>query len=106
MATYVLTPVEMGRLVMFLTKSHTPLVRPGPNPAEPKSAAQSMSPKDLERLRQKHPNAYRAWTRDDDLRLAKLHKDGATTDDLCATFGRQPGGIRMRLLKLGLCEAE
>jgi hypothetical protein len=99
-ATYVLTPAEMGRVVAFLIKGHTPAGGPRPE-------AQGLPPQEvIERARQTHPNAYRPWTPADESRLAQLYRGGAAIADLCAEFGRQPGGIRMRLKKLGLCEAD
>jgi hypothetical protein len=60
----------------------------------------------IERARQQHPNAYRPWTPADEGRLAQRYRGGATIKDLCAEFGRQPGGIRARLSKLGICDAD
>jgi ATP-dependent DNA helicase PIF1 len=60
----------------------------------------------LETLREKFPNAYRAWSKaeDEDLKERFLH--GEEQKDLVKVFGRQPGSIRARLFKLGLIEEE
>lgn len=53
-------------------------------------------------IRQQYPNAYQPWSDDDELRLANLYASGTDLDKLSHIFGRQPGGIRSRLKKLGL----
>ncbi len=63
--------------------------------------AQSESPAGMtkEELRQKYPQAYKPWPKEEDEKLLKLFKKGMGLKDLCAEFGRQPGGIRSRLRK-------
>ena len=58
----------------------------------------------IEKLREKHPKAYTPWTDDDDRILSAMYEEGATTEELCDRFGRQPGSIRSRLRKLGLID--
>jgi hypothetical protein len=58
----------------------------------------------LELLRQKHPNAYRPWSGEEDERLKELFLSGSPQKELAKEFGRQPGSIRARLVKLGLIE--
>ena len=53
-------------------------------------------------IRKQHPDAYARWTEDDDAGLTMRFGDGATIDELAEEFGRQRGGIRSRLKKLGL----
>ena len=53
-------------------------------------------------IRQQYPNAYQPWSDDDELCLANLYASGTDLDKLSHIFGRQPGGIRSRLKKLGL----
>ena len=53
-------------------------------------------------IRKQHRNAYMKWTEDDDVRLGMRFGEGATVKKLADEFGRQTGGIRCRLLKLGL----
>ena len=51
-----------------------------------------------------HPNAYERWTKQDEERLVRAFKDGKKTIELAMILGRQPGGIKSRLRKLGLIE--
>jgi len=60
----------------------------------------------LDKLRQKHPNAYRPWSDADDERLQQLFEQGSTPSQLQKEFGRQRGSIHARLVKLGLIEAD
>jgi len=56
----------------------------------------------VEVIQQKHPSAYQLW---DELQEAKLvtgFKAGITIHELAIIMGRQVGGIRSRLKKLGL----
>lgn len=53
-------------------------------------------------LREKHPQAYRPWTDEEEERLKKMFERGKQMKELCEKLGRQPGGIRSRLKKLGL----
>jgi len=73
--------------------------RLGPNP--------NLAPKrgtKFEEIREKHPNAYRPWSKDQDEELKKLFTEGQKIKDLMETFGRKRGGITARLEKLGLVE--
>ena len=58
----------------------------------------------LAEMREKHPNAYRSWSEEDDIKLKKLHGEHKSTKELVKIFGRQRGAIRARLLKLELIE--
>lgn len=60
----------------------------------------------LEKLREKHPNAYRPWAAGDDEKLEAMFKDGTKVSTLVKEFGRQKGSINARLIKLGLIEPE
>jgi hypothetical protein len=53
-------------------------------------------------VREKHPNAGKAWRGDDDEELRRLFTSGNAIDDLALLFGRTPNGIRVRLERLGL----
>ncbi|MFA6177822.1 MAG: PIF1 family DEAD/DEAH box helicase [Candidatus Paceibacterota bacterium] len=55
-------------------------------------------------IREKHPNAYRPWSKEQDEELKKLFTSGAKIIDLMKSFGRKRGGITARLEKLGLVE--
>jgi len=53
-------------------------------------------------IRQRYNQAYAPWTERDDDYLCQRVLEGASIDDLVSEFGRQPGGIRSRIRKLGL----
>ncbi len=56
------------------------------------------------KIREKHPNAYRPWSKEDDQQLTKLFTEGVKVPDLMEKFGRKRGAITARLQKLGLIE--
>jgi DNA-binding NarL/FixJ family response regulator len=56
----------------------------------------------LAQRRQKHPNAYAPWTKEQETELARLHALGMSTREIAKQMGRQPGAITARLEKLGL----
>ena len=58
----------------------------------------------MERQKALYPNAYKPWHTEDDERLAKLYKEGASIEELMAIFQRNHGGITSRLSKLKLIE--
>lgn len=58
----------------------------------------------LAAIREKHPNAGRPWTKDDDDRLTELFGEETPMRVLTKTFGRKSGAITARLAKLGLIE--
>ncbi len=60
----------------------------------------------LHAVREKFPNAYRPWTAEHDGELAQRFEKGEKLKDIAKVFGRQPGSIHARLLKLGLIEEE
>lgn len=60
----------------------------------------------LEVLREKHPNAYRPWSDEEDEKLEELFRAGTTPAKLSKEFGRQNGAIHARLIKLGLVEPD
>jgi hypothetical protein len=55
-------------------------------------------------IREKHPNAYKPWSKEQDEELKKLFTEGQKIKDLMKSFGRKRGGITARLEKLGLVE--
>lgn len=73
-----------------------------PDPNAPKPEVEMSK---LDKLRQKHPNAYRPWSPDDDTKLQEMFEGGTSVAALVKTFGRQRGSINARLIKLGLIEA-
>jgi len=72
--------------------------------SSPKVAEQTPYMQRLEKLREKHPNAYRPWSDEDDEKLKELFEQGTSPAQLSKEFGRQRGSINARLLKLGLIE--
>lgn len=59
-------------------------------------------PKPFAEIREKHPNAYRSWDKEQDEELGRLFSSGISVPDLMEKFGRKRGGITARLEKLGL----
>jgi hypothetical protein len=57
-------------------------------------------------LREKHPNAYRPWSKEEDEDLKERFLSGEQGKELAQVFGRKPNAIKMRLIKLGLIEEE
>jgi len=57
-------------------------------------------------MREKHPNAYKPWSADDDARLTELFRDDKKVSVLVKEFGRQRGAIESRLVRLGLVEPD
>ena len=53
-----------------------------------------------DKLRERHPNAYKPWPAKDDRELLRLHEDGWGIGELARRFGRQPSAIKARLRKL------
>lgn len=72
---------------------------PGEKKAEPELSR-------LEKMRLKHPNAYRPWSAEDDAKLTELFRDNATVSTLTKEFGRHRGAINSRLVRLGLVEPD
>jgi len=61
----------------------------------------------IKKVREKHPGAYASWTEDDDLRLEKDCRNGASIAELANSFGRTRGAIESRIKKLNLkCRQE
>jgi ATP-dependent DNA helicase RecQ len=55
-------------------------------------------------IREKNPSAYAKWTADEEARLVAGFKSGKSVAVLSEVLGRQEGGIRSRLIKLGLIQ--
>jgi hypothetical protein len=58
----------------------------------------------VDAIRQEHPNAYQAWTEDEEQLLTRLHEQGLTVRQIGKILGRQDGGIKSRLKRLGLTD--
>ncbi len=56
----------------------------------------------VEKIRETHPSAYKKWTADEEAMLENLFNGGMSITEIAGMLGRMPGGIRSRLLKLGL----
>lgn len=56
----------------------------------------------FEEAREKHPNAYKPWSSEDDDLLERLYADGTKMKELCSQLGRNRGAITSRIDKLGL----
>ena len=77
-----------------------------------KLIAEKMRPKEVseegktafEKLREAHPNAYRRWREGEEKELAECFNNGESIKSLAVRFGRKIGGVRSRLIKLGLIE--
>ena len=58
----------------------------------------------LAAIREKFPNAGRAWTKEDDDKLTEMHGAETPMKTIVKEFGRKSGAINARLAKLGLIE--
>ena len=58
----------------------------------------------LEKIREKHENAYRKWTEEEEGQVVSNFKNKKSIKEIATLTGRQVGGIRARLIKLGLLE--
>lgn len=58
----------------------------------------------FEKLREKHPKAYMRWGEEEQRELIDLYNKGKTQSEIGKILGRKTGGIRARLVKLGLIE--
>lgn len=54
----------------------------------------------IARMRQKHPRAFEAWSREEDARVREAMAQKAKVADVARELGRQPGAIRRRMEKL------
>lgn len=69
-------------------------------------AKQSKEKTKLEKIREKNPNAYMRWSSDEEAKLVELFNTGKSQTQIAKILGRKIGGIRSRLVKLGLIEDE
>jgi predicted RNA-binding Zn-ribbon protein involved in translation (DUF1610 family) len=63
---------------------------------------QSRYHRKLEQVKSEHPQAYEPWTAEEDKTLIKLFSEEKGIPEISNRMGRQSGGIRSRLKKLGL----
>ena len=52
--------------------------------------------------RQDHPNAYNAWTSEDDQELKQMWAEGQSVHEIAEYFGRKSSAIISRMKKLGI----
>jgi ATP-dependent exoDNAse (exonuclease V) alpha subunit len=74
------------------------------NTKKEKSDSNETGLKPLERIREKHQNAYKKWTAEEEAEIVSYFKSGKSVRKISEISGRQVGGIRARLIKLGLIE--
>lgn len=87
---------------VFLGAPDQPATRPGQSSESNKSSFSGEKSYDVALIRREFNQAYATWSEEDDTYLRKRFLEGATISDLVSEFGRQPGGIRSRIRKLGL----
>lgn len=58
----------------------------------------------LEKIREKHQNAYKKWTDEEEQKVIEEYKKGNSIKEIAKISGRQVGGIKARLVKVGLIE--
>ena len=96
--------IPLREIPAIINKSESIVAFLRPSTESPFKADEFLSfkpAKTLERIRAQYPNAYRAWTKEDDDRLATLHKSGKSIKELTLIFQRNDGAITSRLRKLG-----
>ncbi len=54
----------------------------------------------LAKMREKHPNAYKPWTAEDDAKLSERYQNGDSIEKLTKTLGRHERSVVMRIQKL------
>jgi len=59
---------------------------------------------DLTKIREDHPKAYVRWTPDEERELIRLFEQEKSIFEIAKTIQRQQGGVKSRLIKLGLIE--
>ncbi len=70
----------------------------------PELAGKPLRGMKLKEIRAQHPNAYAKWTPEEEKEIIEKFKSGKSIKDISALSGRKVGGIRSRLVKLGLIE--
>ena len=67
-----------------------------------KLVSESPYPRRLENLRSCYPQAYKPWTTEEEKQLTELFDESKSVGEISKLIGRQSGGIRSRLRKIGL----
>ena len=55
---------------------------------------------------EEHPNAYRRWSQAEEDTIIEAYHRGDAFEQIAATVGRRVGGVRSRLILLGIIEPE
>lgn len=71
---------------------------------ESKKVKSTVNPNSLKKIQIEYPKAYTEWTAEDELYLESEFKNGKSIDKIAQVLQRKPGGIKARLIKLGLIE--
>lgn len=56
----------------------------------------------VEEIRRTHANAYQKWTPEEEVKLRECFASGKTVTEVAKILGREKGGVKSRLRKLGL----
>jgi len=73
--------------------------------AEVLESAEDQPPSQMEKTKRKHPRAYEKWTQDEEeQQLRDLIAEGHTVGRIAGRLQRNRGGIRARIVQLGLVE--
>ena len=92
-----------GQRFVFLNKRNGRYYPHRSIPPEPAAASEvSTYHERIEKIKKKSPNAYAAWDEDQEVELRDLFERQISIADIARIMGRQPGGIRSRLIKMGL----
>jgi hypothetical protein len=73
-----------------------------PAPIEARTEREPQKSYDVETIRRGHAQAYAPWTAEDESELKRRFQAGEKVAAIASALGRQQGGIRSRLKKLGL----
>lgn len=92
-----------GERFVFLNKRNGRYYPHGSILPEPEAASEvSTYHERIEKIKKKSPNAYAAWDEDQEVKLRELFERQISIADIARIMGRQTGGIRSRLIKMGL----
>ena len=73
-------------------------------PGQPDNPSQMTATDRLHAVKNAHPHAYDKWTPAEEAVLCLAHQQGQSIKEIAALLQRKAGGIRSRLVKLGLVE--
>jgi hypothetical protein len=59
-------------------------------------------PYSVKHIHKNYPNAYKSWTKEEELKLIDLYNSGKSIREITNLLGRQNNAIRIRLRKLGV----